>query len=41
MNEKDKPIMDRNVTITTPFLIGNNRIINESTGQPTQRLIKE
>ena len=41
MNEEDKPIMDRNETITTPFPFGNNRIINESTGQPTQRWIKE
>ena len=41
MNEKDKPKMDRNETITTPFPFGNNRIINESTGQPTQRWIKE
>ena len=41
MNEKDKPIMDRNETITTPVPFGNNRIINESTGQPTQRWIKE
>lgn len=41
MNEKDKPIMERNETITTPFPFGNNRIINESTGQPTQRWIKE
>ena len=41
MNEKDKPKMDRIETITTPFPIGDNRIINESTGQPTQRWIEE
>ena len=41
MNEKDKPIMNRNETITTPFPIGRNRIINESPGQPLQRWIEE
>ena len=41
MNEKYKPIMNRNETITTPFPIGGNRIINESHGQPSQRSIEE
>jgi len=41
MNEKDKPIMNRNETITSPFSIGGNRIINESHGQPPQRWIEE
>lgn len=41
MNEKDKPIMNRNETITSPFSIGGNRIINESPGQPFQRCIEE
>ena len=41
MNEKDKPIMNRNETITTPFPIGGNRIINESPRQPPQRWIEE
>ena len=41
MNEKDKPIMNLNETITTPFSIGGNRIINESPGQALQRWIEE
>ncbi len=41
MNEKDKPIMNRNETITTPFPIGGNRIINESPRQLPQRWIEE
>ena len=41
MNEKDKPKMDRNETITTPFPIGGNRIINESPRQLPQRWIEE
>ena len=41
MNEKGKPIMNLNETITAPFPIGGNRIINESPGQPSQRWIEE
>ena len=41
MNEKDKPIMNRNETITTPFPIWGNRIINESPRQLPQRWIEE